>query len=181
MSLPPPYYRDAPPPKKGMPVWGWVLVGCLGMSVFIIMGLAVILFPVFAQAREKARQTSCLNNIKQMSLGMLMYTQDYDGKFPPTPGWMDKIAPYIKKEEVYHCPTAKSDDGNAYGYSFNAQVSTVSVTKIASPATTALVFDSIAEGRSASAKGLQVMTPGRHARTNNIGYTDGHAQAVPTP
>ena len=51
--------------------------------IAIIAILAAILFPVFAQAREKARQTSCLSNMKQIGLGLLMYTQDYDEQFPP--------------------------------------------------------------------------------------------------
>ncbi len=50
--------------------------------IAIIAILAAILFPVFAQAREKARQTSCLNNVKQMTLGLIMYTQDYDETWP---------------------------------------------------------------------------------------------------
>src|SRR5712671_1300821 len=51
--------------------------------IAIIAILAAILFPVFAQAREKARQTSCLSNTKQMGLGIMMYVQDYDETFPP--------------------------------------------------------------------------------------------------
>jgi prepilin-type N-terminal cleavage/methylation domain-containing protein/prepilin-type processing-associated H-X9-DG protein len=50
--------------------------------IAIIAILAAILFPVFAQAREKARQTSCLSNMKQLGLGFLMYASDYDGNFP---------------------------------------------------------------------------------------------------
>ena len=51
--------------------------------IAIIAILAAILFPVFAQAREKARQTSCLSNVKQISLAMVMYAQDYDETFCP--------------------------------------------------------------------------------------------------
>jgi len=54
--------------------------------IAIIAILAAILFPVFAQAREKARQTSCLSNTKQLGLGFMMYTQDYDEMFPASGG-----------------------------------------------------------------------------------------------
>jgi prepilin-type N-terminal cleavage/methylation domain-containing protein/prepilin-type processing-associated H-X9-DG protein len=74
--------------------------------IAIIAILAAILFPVFAQAREKARQTSCLSNIKQIALGKLMYTQDYDESLPlgayfPNPSqpvvmWYDVVEPYVK-------------------------------------------------------------------------------------
>src|ERR1700710_2641489 len=50
--------------------------------IAIIAILAAILFPVFAQAREKARQASCTSNLKQLSLGLLMYVQDYDETWP---------------------------------------------------------------------------------------------------
>ena len=55
--------------------------------IAIIAILAAILFPVFAQAREKARQTSCLSNMKQVGLGLLMYAQDYDENYPRADYW----------------------------------------------------------------------------------------------
>ena len=63
---------------------GFTLIELL-VVIAIIAILAAILFPVFARAREKARQTSCQSNLKQLGLGMLMYVQDYDEKFPNGP------------------------------------------------------------------------------------------------
>lgn len=83
--------------------------------IAIIAILAAILFPVFAQAREKARQTSCLSNIKQVSLAVAMYTQDYDDTFPvgcPDNWWQDTWSwttlPYIKNQQVFRCPSDSS-------------------------------------------------------------------------
>jgi prepilin-type N-terminal cleavage/methylation domain-containing protein/prepilin-type processing-associated H-X9-DG protein len=75
--------------------------------IAIIAILAAILFPVFAQARDKARQTSCLSNAKQIGLGVMTYTQDYDEMYP-TIDFMRHLKlcqPYIKSEAVFTCPS----------------------------------------------------------------------------
>ncbi|MCW3094762.1 MAG: prepilin-type N-terminal cleavage/methylation domain [Chthonomonadaceae bacterium] len=100
---------------------GFTLIELL-VVIAIIAILAAILFPVFAQARAKARGASCLSNIKQLTLGMTMYAQDYDESFPQwhwdesynggssaytnnaTSLWWNAIYPYVKNAAVYHCP-----------------------------------------------------------------------------
>jgi len=79
--------------------------------IAIIAILAAILFPVFAKAREKARQTACTSNLKQMGLAILQYVQDYDETFPvgsgyngPCRGWAGQVYPYIKSYNVFACP-----------------------------------------------------------------------------
>jgi prepilin-type N-terminal cleavage/methylation domain-containing protein/prepilin-type processing-associated H-X9-DG protein len=96
---------------------GFTLIELL-VVIAIIAILAAILFPVFAQAREKARQTSCLSNLKQLSTAMLMYAEDSDGLFPPVIGrtrqaknlyeisWMRILEPYTKNRGVYVCPSS---------------------------------------------------------------------------
>src|SRR5258708_36272666 len=68
-------------PKNGVRLRGFTLIELL-VVIAIIAILAAILFPVFAQAREKARAISCLSNSKQVALGVLMYVQDYDETYP---------------------------------------------------------------------------------------------------
>src|SRR5947207_2739081 len=82
--------------------------------IAIIAILAAILFPVFAQAREKARATSCISNLKQLMLGHLMYSQDYDEIFTGTfrqqvtdgrrIHWGQMLFPYVKNYGVFRCP-----------------------------------------------------------------------------
>jgi prepilin-type processing-associated H-X9-DG protein len=88
--------------------------------IAIIAILAAILFPVFAQARAKARQAACLSNMKQIGTGLMLYTQDYDETYPVcnfsygTAGgtvfhaaWTQHLQPYIKNVEVLRCPDAR--------------------------------------------------------------------------
>ncbi|RYF37138.1 MAG: DUF1559 domain-containing protein, partial [Cytophagaceae bacterium] len=87
--------------------------------IAIIAILAAILFPVFARARENARRSSCQSNLKQIGLGIMQYTQDYDEKFPllrnngapnATGGdgyggtWI-AIQPYMKSDQIFQCPS----------------------------------------------------------------------------
>ena len=99
---------------------GFTLIELL-VVIAIIAILAAILFPVFAQAREKARAISCTSNMKQLALGILMYTQDNDETYPTgseendsAPNtlygfvigatWPVKVGPYVKSTDVFHCP-----------------------------------------------------------------------------
>ncbi len=93
--------------------------------IAIIVIIAAILFPVFTTARDKARQASCISNMKQLSLGFVQYSQDNDEAFPcgeyhcdalcSTPnysyvtsnaaGWGGQIYPYVKSFQVFQCPS----------------------------------------------------------------------------
>jgi prepilin-type N-terminal cleavage/methylation domain-containing protein/prepilin-type processing-associated H-X9-DG protein len=94
---------------------GFTLIELL-VVIAIIAILAAILFPVFARAREKARQTSCLSNVKQLSLGMLMYAQDFDERMPRCDCnsysygtcWAINPQPYVKNAQVFRCPSDSS-------------------------------------------------------------------------
>lgn len=93
--------------------------------VAIIALLAAIMFPVFANAREKARQSTCASNLRQLATAMTMYSHDNDEVYPwtdhyagvpsPTYGyyWQALIYPYVNSSQVYLCPTS---DQNADGY-----------------------------------------------------------------
>src|SRR5258705_11923651 len=96
---------------------GFTLIELL-VVIAIIAILAAILFPVFAQAREKARQTGCLSNHKQIGTAIMMYAQDYDEQFVPQwiwiqndgtgvaryPQWPRLLQPYVRGADVFTEP-----------------------------------------------------------------------------
>jgi prepilin-type N-terminal cleavage/methylation domain-containing protein/prepilin-type processing-associated H-X9-DG protein len=99
---------------------GFTLIELL-VVIAIIAILAAILFPVFAKAREKARQAACLSNCKQLGLAGQMYAQDYDERLPgrwdwnmytttpPGPGtWPMLLNPYMKNTGIWTCPSAQT-------------------------------------------------------------------------
>lgn len=80
--------------------------------IAIIALLAAILFPAFGRARENARRSNCLSNLKQLGLGYVQYTQDYDERLPSTatylnqnPSWFDNLQPYVRNTQVGQCPS----------------------------------------------------------------------------
>jgi len=139
--------------------------------IAIIAVLAAILFPVFARAREKARQTSCLSNERQIAAGVLSYIQDNDEKYPPaypwiegvasyynswipTPGLVDRhnmgpfnsVPPYIRNSQIYACPSAAFArdmySGSArIGYFYNGLAGARPDGSIKSPGATFLLGD----------------------------------------
>jgi prepilin-type N-terminal cleavage/methylation domain-containing protein/prepilin-type processing-associated H-X9-DG protein len=134
---------------------GFTLIELL-VVIAIIAILAAILFPVFARARENARRSSCQSNEKQIGLGILQYTQDYDEMYPfqagdPTavaspmgsngsPSIADKTFPYLKSEQIWVCPS--STGGGRVSYHFNGGLNGQALAAVQQPASTMAMRDS---------------------------------------
>ncbi len=145
---------------------GFTLIELL-VVIAIIAILASILFPVFARAREKARQASCLSNLKQLGLAVTMYVSDNDECYPLSPwagnqtGWVwwngdltapsfnganGTVGPYVKNKQVFICPSDTVGKQNGCSYSMNSYLcwsgSTVmSDGSIPYPATTPVILE----------------------------------------
>jgi len=140
---------------------GFTLIELL-VVIAIIAILAAILFPVFARAREKARQTACLSNVKQIMLGVLMYAQDNDEHFPPyrwvqeppSSVWVDRdnsaatnrhfwvqaIEPYLRNDQILFCPSSPYGPGTVYNgkryltYAYNGKMNYTRMASFSNPA-----------------------------------------------
>ena len=180
---------------------GFTLIELL-VVIAIISILASILFPVFARARAKGRQTACLSNIKQITLAFIMYSQDYDERMPggqtiagdPTSQWYNAIFPYTRNRQIMFCPD-RGDKGPGYG--MNWEASGLSISTFWDPAMKIVVGDVRPEALGSDGKvGLTswwVNRPGnphptqdnswrgnnwpqRHNDGTVWGYADGHAK-----
>jgi prepilin-type N-terminal cleavage/methylation domain-containing protein/prepilin-type processing-associated H-X9-DG protein len=187
---------------------GFTLIELL-VVIAIIAILAAILFPVFARAREKARTSSCLSNVKQISLGCGMYVQDYDERTLSGSGyqgnstnWQLKVYPYVKNWQVFRCPS----NGNGkftywgaelyYGYS-RPTVPNTMLAEIEYPAQTARLGDgrhpAVDLPRGMAPKACRVGNPAcssgswreprdsdfLHNGGDNVSFYDGHAKWLP--
>ena len=168
---------------------GFTLIELL-VVIAIIAILAAILFPVFARAREKARQASCQSNEKELGIAFHMYAQDYDERMATsTPGatrWHMQIYPYIKNEQLFACPSESDMVFNATtnpyggGYAYNwAGLTGKSLAQIEYVAETICVGDQKSPGDyrlkyPGGATGIELSD--RHNDGANILFVDGHVK-----
>jgi prepilin-type N-terminal cleavage/methylation domain-containing protein/prepilin-type processing-associated H-X9-DG protein len=186
---------------------GFTLIELL-VVIAIIAILAAILFPVFAKAREKARQSSCLSNLKQLNLGILQYAQDYDERMPLEAGyvtpavflagpewpnyWWEQIMPYLKNEQILSCPSESrrvvtsgnvTDTSHSVNYGYNIFASGQSLGTCARPTETGLNLDMMNNywrlfDAPAGANTDYIWSTKIHNDGFNVSFVDGHAKWI---
>ncbi len=172
MSTSPPRYRSDRRHSSGCLIAA-IAGGCLGLLLLSILVLAALLFPVFAKAREKARQASCMANVKHQSLAMLAYAADYDMHLPPATGddyrgfveqYADPQVTMTSGIGIWSCPTTVALPAS---YQFNVELSAMDAVAVTSPADGVMIF----EGSSQT----ELFYP--HNGSMNVGFVDGHVGA----
>jgi hypothetical protein len=168
---------QAPPPRRNNTATIVIAIigGCLVFGLVGIMVMAAVLFPVFAQAREAARKSSCMSQAKQLGNAMMMYAMDYDNRFPPAAQWQTALTPYVGPGVGTSCP---SRPGILNPYAFNSKHSGLSLGKIKSPAAAPQLFESSAGLLNASDPLTSFTMP--HMKSGIISYSDGHVKAETT-
>ena len=183
-------YNPPPPPSNRRPMfWGLLAVGCCLAPFLILPILAAILFPVFAQAREKARFTSCTTNVKRLSFAATVYAQDWDQTLPAAKQWMTRLEPYTKgvgndrngnarpSEYAFHCPSVapRRSNPDKFGYAYNSKLNDVSLITLPNISRIPMIYDS--ENLQKNANDPFKSVAHRHQRGAVVGYADGHVHA----
>jgi len=180
---------------------GFTLIELL-VVIAIIAILASILFPVFAKAREKARQTQCTSNLRQLSMATGMFLQDNNSRYPGNSGtdaanWTTAINSYVSAPKMFYCPSDSAFDGDgapvSYGYSgmlVRVDGSGVNEGQVKFPSQVGVLADAtptkaLGQGGLIGGGGLlknedYMLDPAdRHSKGTVIGYCDGHAKYIP--
>lgn len=167
---------------------GMALAGTIisGLAVLFVPIMAAIMFPVFARAKDAAKQSTCLNNVKQLSMALQLYEQDWDSRYPLAENWNEAIGKYVtssaaqkssgKRGGVWVCPAAKSKEPS---YALNKMLAGVSEGDVSFPAETVGIYESL-PGRNQAGGASLLPVPPRHRRGNSVGFADGHARSVDT-
>jgi len=131
--------------------------------------------PTFEQARGRAQQVSCLSNVKQLCLAVMMYAQDFDQQLPGE-DWAPAIQPYTKNAQILICP-ARPD--LPVGYALNEAVLGMALGDIPRPAETVLLFESDLGGEAPVGGPEALCQQAPHEGGVNLGFVDGQAKMVP--
>ena len=157
---------------------GLALAGTIVSAVFLLLAPipAAMLLPALAKAKQKATGIQCMNNVKQLNLGLMMYANDNKDVFPSGTAWCDTLTPYLGGSTgVFVCPQGAASRRSHYAV--NARLAGHSIKDIQAPAQTVLVFE-IDGGWNVSGGRELLPVKARHAGAYVVGFADGHAEMV---
>ena len=156
---------------------GLALAGTIVSAAFLLMVpfTAALFLPALAKAKQKAQNIACINNVKQLNLGVMMYASDNKDVFPSGAKWCDTLMPYLKNENVYRCPQGKP--GQRSHYAFNSRLAEHGTKEVQAPAETVLIFETDGGWNVAGGRELLPVKP-RHGGAYVIGFADGHVETV---
>lgn len=186
-GYPPSQYPPIPPRSNKVPVIILAVIGCFG--AFFLLIFFSVMFPVMNRAKLNEQRSNCQSNLKQISLALKQYTQDYNEYYPPynvgnvgvtTDGsltvthWAQSLQPYTRSQQVFQCPSEPNKAGTDYYY--NMAVSGKSETDFMNSANTVALTEGpdLADCSVATASAPIASETARHLQGANYAFVDGH-------
>lgn len=166
-------YQAGPAPRSNTgAIVGIIIAVVVFGCIFITVIMGAILFPVFAKSREAARQSQCMNNVRQLTVSLQMYVQDHNGQFPGKDTvWTDTSYP----PRATLCPTYGINKGNGYGYNASLSKRLLANPGMPEPQLIPMLGDS------STADHLLNTTTDldpRHLHKAVVGFVDGHVEQL---
>lgn len=148
------------------------------VAIVVVVGFVVWCLVPVTEHHVAKPVYACLSNVKQYSIGLLMYADESDSRLSPGGDWQEAANPYLKNGDKLGCPAIGKPNPNALGYAANEAVAGTSLKTMLKPEMTALVFESSLLGRGGWAWLDTLPNPARHEGRNNISFADGHARSM---
>lgn len=161
---------------SGIALAGTIVSGVFVVMIPVLVILGAMLLPALAKAKDRAQTISCVNNLKQLSLAVRIYSGDNKDQFPPAATWCDAIRTIVslEAEKIFQCPSG-ADQNQKSHYAFNAKLDGLDANKI-NPETVAIFETS---GGWNVSGGPELMTsPSRHDRVFVVALADGSVQQI---
>jgi prepilin-type processing-associated H-X9-DG protein len=156
---------------------GLALAGTITSGAFFLMLpiVAGMFLPALARAKGKAQTIGCMNNMKQLGLGEIMYASDNHDRFSNGDIWCEALGKYIPTPKTFLCPAA--NPGERCHYAFNDRLSGIDMKKISSPGDTVLLFEVDGGWNLSGGPELALKRP-RHQGSIGLVFADGHYEMV---
>lgn len=156
---------------------GLAIAGIVVSAIFVLMlpVFAAMLLPALAKAKAKAQSIQCMNNAKQIALGVIMYADAHTNLCPSAVMWCDDVLTEVGSERVFQC-TAMATEGRSH-FGYNTNLADFDINNVKNPSTTVLIFES-AGGWNFGGGPESLLQNSRHNHKITIGFVDGHVEMI---
>jgi len=158
---------------SGIALAGTIVSAVFAVLIPVFVILAAMLLPALSKAKERAQTINCVNNLKQLALGIRIYSGDNKDQFPPAATWCDAIKTNVGSDRVFKC--ISGDLNQRCHYAFNAKLAGQDVNKVASD--TVLLFETTGGWNVSGGPELMLGQP-RHGRLFVVALADGSVQQL---